>query len=169
MSAPVYRDDNLNDARLYAPPWARERPLPAAGQPQFTSSPPVASADDSTEESAPPKEPPRMPRGVGGPNISANTSPGNSWAPKMPPHEAFTGDVAIQALRRRLTLEPDAVPQPPIVVRRDAPFPWIARLGFVCLAAGLAAFCITALSVTDLNLPVANKSDRFSADGGYAP
>src|SRR5258705_360457 len=66
MSAPVYRDDNLNDARLYAPPWARERPLPAAGQPQFTSSPPVASADDPTEESAPPKEPPRMPRGAGG-------------------------------------------------------------------------------------------------------
>ena len=62
-----------------------------------------------------------MPQGVGGPNIS--------WAPKMPSHEAFTGDVAIQALRRRLTLEPDAVPQPPIVVRREAPFPWIARLG----------------------------------------
>ena len=151
MSAPVQRDDSLNsdDARLYAPPWARERPLPAAGQPQFTSSPPVASADDPTEESSAPKERTRMPKGVGGPNIS--------WAPKGPPQEAFTGDVAIQALRRRLTLEPDVVPQPPIVVRREAPFPWIARLGFVCLAAGIGAFCITALSVTDFYPPVANK------------
>lgn len=170
MSAPVQRDESFTDARLYAPPWARERPLPAAGQPQYTSSPPVASAHDPTEESPPPKEPPRMPRG--GPNISAGASPGtssnaasnNSWAPKMPPDETFTGDVAIQALRRRLSLEPEAVPQPPIVVRREAPFPWIARLGFVCMAAGLAAFGITALSVTDLYPPVANKGDRFSTD-----
>ena len=96
MSAPVQRDDTINsdDARLYAPPWARERPLPAAGQPQFTSSPPVASADNDTGEPPPQKERMRMPKG--GPNIS--------WAPKAPPHEAFTGDVAIQALRRRLTL-----------------------------------------------------------------
>jgi hypothetical protein len=92
-----------------------------------------------------------MPKGVGGPNIS--------WAPKAPPsqQEPFTGDVAIQALRRRLALEPEVVPQPPIVVRRDAPFPWIARLGFVCLAAGIAAFCITALTVSDFYPPIANK------------
>ena len=160
MSAPVQRDESLNsdDARLYAPPWARERPLPAAGQPQFTSSPPVASADNDTGEPPAQKERSRLPKGVGGPNIS--------WAPKAPAHEAFTGDVAIQALRRRLTLEPDAVPQPPIVVRREAPFPWIARLGFVCLAAGIGAFCITALSVTDLYPP---KGDRGNAAGGFVP
>ena len=164
MSAPVQRDESFNsdDARLYAPPWARERPLPAAGQPQFTSSPPVASADDPTEDSPAPKERTRMPKGVGGPNIS--------WAPKMPsPARPFTGDVAIQALRRRLSLEPDVVPQPPIVVRREAPFPWIARLGFVCLAAGVGAFCITALSVTDVYPPVANKgSDRVRPAGVHA-
>ena len=101
-----------------------------------------------------------MPKGVGGPNIS--------WAPKLPPQEAFTGDVAIQALRRRLTLEPDVVPQPPIVVRREAPFPWIARLGFVCLAAGIGAFCITALSVTDFYPTSGNKADRDAA-GGFVP
>ena len=101
-----------------------------------------------------------MPKGVGGPNIS--------WAPKAPSQEAFTGDVAIQALRRRLTLEPDAVPQPPIVVRREAPFPWIARLGFVCLAAGIGAFCITALTVTDIYPPIANKSDSVGS-GGFVP
>ena len=148
MSAPVQRDETFNssDARLYAPPWARERPLPAAGQPQYTNSPPVASADDATDDSSPPKERVRMPRGVGGPNIP--------WAPKAPANDGFTGDVAIQALRRRLSLEPDAVPQPPIVVRRDPPFPWIARLGFVCLAAGVAAFGITALSVTEVYSPI---------------
>src|SRR5262245_65021069 len=161
MSAPVQRDDSLNtdDARLYAPPWARERPLPAAGQPQFTSSPPVASANESTDEPSALKERTRMPKGVGGPNIS--------WAPKASQQEPFTGDVAIQALRRRLALEPEVVPQPPIVVRREAPFPWIARLGFVCLAAGIAAFCITALSVTDFYPPVANKGDQ--PGGGFVP
>jgi hypothetical protein len=155
MSAPVKRDETFEseEARLYAPPWARERPLPAAGQPQYTSSPPVASADESTGEAPPPKEPPRMPQGMGGPNISL--------APKTPANDTFTGDVAIQALRRRLTLEPDGVPQPPIVVRREAPFPWIARLGFVCLAAGVAAFAITALSVTEVYSPV--NSDRGNA------
>jgi hypothetical protein len=107
MSAPVQRDDSFinDDARLYAPPWARERPLPAAGQPQFTSSPPVASADEPTADSLVQKEQSgeraKMPKGVGGPNIS--------WAPKAA-NEAFTGDVAIQALRRRLALEPDTVP-----------------------------------------------------------
>ena len=100
-----------------------------------------------------------MPKGMGGPNIS--------WAPKMPANDTFTGDVAIQALRRRLTLEPDVVPQPPIVVRREAPFPWIARLGFVCLAAGVAAFAITALSVTEVYSPLGNKN--VNAAGGFAP
>jgi hypothetical protein len=170
MSAPVKRDENSNVARLYAPPWARERPLPAAGQPQFTSSPPVASAADTTQEPRLQKEALRMPKGMGSPNIAAGKSQGAAWPPKTPEHEAFTGDVAIQALRRRLTLEPDAVPQPPIVVRREsAPFPWIARLGFVCVAAGLGAFGITALSVTDLYPPVANKADRFTADADLAP
>lgn len=102
-----------------------------------------------------------MPKGMGGPNIS--------WAPKMPANDTFTGDMAIQALRRRLTLEPDVVPQPPIVVRRDQPFPWIARLGFVCLTAGVAAFAITALSVTDVYSPLSNKGDRFNNATGFIP
>jgi hypothetical protein len=173
MSTPVQRDETYdsNDARLYAPPWARERPLPAAGQPQYTNSPPVASADDPTDDSPSQKERgqkeraqkerAQLPKGVGGPNIS--------WAPKMPAQEAFTGDVAIQALRRRLSLEPDAVPQPPIVMRRDVPFPWIARLGFVCLAAGVAAFGITALSVTEVYSPIMNKSDRFDNATAFTP
>jgi hypothetical protein len=154
MSAPIQNDESMSDARLYAPPWARERPLPAAGQPQNTSSPPVASADHSKGDSPAQKEQAaRMPRG--GPNLN--------WAPKAPANEAFTGDVAIQALRRRLALEPDVVPAPPIVMRREAPFPWIARLGFVCLAAGIGAFAITALSVTDLYSPDFGKGDRNAA------
>lgn len=154
MSAPIQNDESVSDARLYAPPWARERPLPAAGQPQNTSSPPVASADHSKGDSPAQKEQAaRMPRG--GPNLN--------WAPKTPANEAFTGDVAIQALRRRLALEPDVVPAPPIVMRREAPFPWIARLGFVCLAAGIGAFAITALSVTDLYSPDFGKGDRNAA------
>jgi hypothetical protein len=100
-----------------------------------------------------------MPKG--GPNIS--------WAPKGPQSkETFTGDVAIQALRRRLALEPDVVPHPPIVMRRDAPFPWIARLGFVCFAAGLGAFAITALTVTDF-YPSSDFSKGDRVTGGFVP
>ena len=163
MSAPVQRDETFDssDARLYAPPWARERPLPAAGQPQYTNSPPVASADDATDRFVSAERAGADAAGDGGPNIP--------WAPKAPANDGFTGDVAIQALRRRLSLEPDAVPQPPIVVRRDPPFPWIARLGFVCLAAGVAAFGITALSVTEVYSPSTNKSDRFDGAGSFTP
>lgn len=157
MSAPIQNDESVNDARLYAPPWARERPLPAAGQPQNTSSPPVASADNGIADAL--RGPARLPKGVGGPNIS--------WGPKTQT-ETFTGDVAIQALRRRLALEPDVVPHPPIVMRRDAPFPWIARLGFVCLAAGIGAFAITALSVTDLYSPDFGKNDQ-ATNAGFVP
>ncbi len=192
MSAPVQRDESTNDAKLYAPPWARERPLPAAGQPQFTSSSPVASAKGARAGAA--ERPARLPKGLGGPNISSNAATrapadgtpndtrddfrddardnarDGSRAPRaMAQHEAFTGDVAIQALRRRLAMEPDVVPHPPIVMRREAPFPWIARLGFVCLAAGLAAFCITALSVTDLYQPQFGKGDRVTATSGFTP
>jgi hypothetical protein len=164
MSAPVQRDESMSDARLYAPPWARERPLPAAGQPQFTSSPPVASASKGRAASAAARDPLRMPKGVGGPNILTTTPPASdapdvAWTPKNASQpEAFTGDVAIQALRRRLAMEPDVVPHPPIVMRPERPFPWIARLGFVCLAAGIAAFGITALTVTDLYQPNAGKN-----------
>jgi hypothetical protein len=157
MSAPIQKDESVNDARLYAPPWARERPLPAAGQPQNTSSPPVASVDNHTGPHL--KGPARMPKG--GPNIN--------WPSKgkgQQNDDAFTGDVAIQALRRRLALEPDVVPHPPIVMRRDAPFPWIARLGFVCFAAGIGAFAITALSVTDFYPSDFNKGDRVA---GFVP
>jgi hypothetical protein len=42
-------------------------------------------------------------------------------------------------------------------------------LGFVCLAAGVAAFCITALSVTEVYSPTMNKGDRFDSAGGFMP
>ena len=147
MSAPVpvQTDDRLNDARLYAPPWARERPLPAAGQPQLISSPPVASEPETPQPGAAPAEPqpawaPRMPRGVGGPNLDC---PPDFLRPE------FGGDIAMRALRRRLALEPDIVPQPPVMLARDPGLPWMSRLGFVFMAAGIAGFGIAFMATTE--------------------
>lgn len=182
MSAPIQRDeiandpahrdpahhdavnDALNDRKHYAPPWVRKRPLPAASQPQ-TNAPPVASAVNPTEPPGADNARPRLSRGVGGPNISWT-----SRTPMNPANEAFSGDVAGQALRRRLALEPDAIPEPPIVMRRQASMPWTARVGLVCLAAGIAAFGLSALWVTSFYTSAPNRTSEFNvSSGGFVP
>jgi hypothetical protein len=147
MSAPVpvQSDDRLNDARLYAPPWARERPLPAAAQPRSISSPPVASEPEMPLPGAAPEDrqptwAPRMPKGVGGPNLDC---PPEFLRPE------FGGDIAMRALRRRLALEADIVPQPPVMLARDPGLPWMSRLGFVFMAAGIAGFGIAFMATTE--------------------
>jgi hypothetical protein len=146
---PVQRDESSYDPRFHAPPWVRNRPPPNSGQPQHSSSPSIASADTPTGGPPQHSEPPRMPSG---PNVS--------WSPKTPSHEAFSGDLANQSLRRRLALEPGVVPPPPIVIQRDPR--WIAGLGYVCLTAGIAAFCFTALFMNRYP-PTSNTGDRLSS------
>ena len=165
MSAPIdpiQSDENLNDPRFYAPPWARKLSLPAAGQPQYTRSPSVDSADNATTEPHQQRDQSRMPTGVGGPNIPR--------VPKMPPRdEAFTGDLAIQALRRSLLHEPHGVPHPPIVIERERSFLWLGGFGFASLTAAIAAIWLTALSKTDVYPPTSNIGDRVSAVSGFTP
>ena len=159
MSTPVQYDDR--DPRLYAPPWARERPLPVAGQPQSISSPPVASALE-TPSTAPSDIPqstwaPRMPKG--GPNIAC--------PPDYQVQPEFGGDIAMRALRRRLALQPDIVPQPPILLARDSGFSWISRLGFLLLAVGIASFGIAFMATSELQRPARIQDDRTAlASGG---
>jgi hypothetical protein len=51
----------------------------------------------------------------------------------------FEGDIAVQDLRRRLSLNPNLVPQPPAPEPGKPLFPWIGRLSFLALAAATVA------------------------------
>src|SRR5918999_3767957 len=144
MSTPAHQLDR--DPRLYAPPWARERPLPGAGQPQSMSSPPVASASQTTE----PEQTARMPRG--GPNVDC--------PPNYRAQPEFGGDVEMLAFRRKLALEPDEVPQPPFLARREVGLPWISRLGFVLLAAGIISFGGSFMGSNELSRLTLAEHDR---------
>jgi hypothetical protein len=77
-----------------------------------------------------------MAPGIGGPNL------------ELPPprQRPFAGDVAIKDLRRRLSLDPDLVPQPP-QSRLMPAVPWIGRFAFVLGSAAIVAFTITLVTV----------------------
>ena len=97
MSAPIKQDENSKqnsqDALLYAPPWARAQA--ARREPQFTSAPPAAAK----------------------PGAKLGDSKIN-WPPAPSKLARFEGDVGMTELRRRLTLEPDLVPEPPLRMQR---------------------------------------------------
>ena len=116
MSAPVRGTESDDKFLQYAPRWIREG---AAGHPP---SPPQREITN-----APPMAP-----GLGGPNVER---------PPLPPR--FEGDIAIEALRRRMSLDPQAVPQPPIRLRRTSHIPWLGRLFAMCMLAALGAFGLT--------------------------
>src|SRR5687768_11309153 len=107
MSAPLARDEEIDDAFRYAPPWARQqsprtRPVEEApstpAEDQHSPLPRGRAADPAPE--------PRMATGMGGPNIEL--------PPRMREGTPFEGDVAMVELRRRLSLQPELVPDPPI-------------------------------------------------------
>jgi hypothetical protein len=156
MSTPIRNPDGVNDPMSYAPRWARHSPpvvpelparAPAAQRkitapkimaPKFAHAPPTAPGGTDASSAAPGFiDAPPMAPGIGGPNIH------------QPPHPPapFAGDVAIKDLRRRLSLDPDLVPQPPIHARRESVIPWIARLSFVLILAATVAFGITLMTL----------------------
>lgn len=113
MSAPIRGRDNQDDVdgRLqYAPPWIREQRAPETRPARFANSPPTAPAVDDPDGELEP----------------------------LPPR--FEGDVAMEAIARRLSLEPERVPEPPVRFRRRARVPWLRRLMAMCMIAGLGAF-----------------------------
>jgi hypothetical protein len=124
MSAPIRNDEAGDHPRLYAP--LRGRQLPSV-PPEATLR---APAKTPSITDAPP-----MALGLGGPNIDA------------PRPSLFGGDVAIKDLRRRLTLDPDLIPEPPRQVTRELIVPWIARLAFVLILAGMVAFSVTVMTL----------------------
>ena len=96
MSTPI---KGSQDPLMYAPPWARERAQVGAQQPQATNVPPAGESFEDIEMQLPPA------RLEGSP---------------------FEGDVAIVKLRRRLSLDPDLVPDHPFQSKRPM---FLRRLG----------------------------------------
>ena len=119
MSAPFrgreQSRDEIEDRLLYAPQWARERLPGDAGSTRLTSSPPLAPGKDGRKE-APALRP-------------------------LPPR--FEGDIAVEALRRQLSLDPVIMPEPPIGMCRTPWAPWLARLLAMFMLAAVGAFGFT--------------------------
>jgi len=130
MSAPIgdrEQDlDKIDEALLYAPPWARQRPPEDGRAARFANSPPMAP-------------------GVGGPNIDP------------PAPRRFTGDVAAEALRHQLSLDPVLMPEPPIALREDSWAGWLGRLAIMVVLAATVTF-----TATWLVLPGPTARDRSS-------
>jgi hypothetical protein len=59
---------------------------------------------------------------------------------------AFEGDLAIRALRRRLALSPDSVPEPPVLPELRPRRAFVRPAAFV-VGAALIAFCLTVLTL----------------------
>jgi hypothetical protein len=121
MSSPIEKETTGRDrdaASMYAPPWARDAATDAADS--------AIAATEKLRSVLPPapllKEPDRRRRGP---------------AP-------FEGDIALRELRARSPLDPDAVPEPPVVGSRKSTFAVVARLsGAVGLAALAAVFFVS--------------------------
>jgi hypothetical protein len=117
MSAPVRNqtDDLLPTPTMYAPPWAREDARAASKQA-------ADSALAASEEF----------RRVLPPAPLLNEKPRTRWREPAP----FDGDLAAVRLRERPSLDPVAVPPPPLHQRSAVTDLLLARIaGAVCLAA----------------------------------
>ena len=138
MSTPVRGTESDDKFLQYAPRWIREgAPGRPPSTPGRTPTPTRAVAD------APPMAP-----GIGAAKIEASP---------LPPR--FEGDIAMEALRRRMALEPQRVPEPPIRLRRPSRMAWIGRLSAMCMVAGLGAFGLTWLTAKP-PVKVAQEHDR---------
>jgi hypothetical protein len=177
MSTPVRGpegDDSHDKFLLYAPRWVREGatnppPLPPR---DIAQAPPMAPGVGGPNIVPPPMapgigrrnraEPPQAP-GIGRRNIAAPSLAPRGLDNDAPPLPSrFEGDVAIEALRRRLALDPQPVPEPPIRLRQSNRMAWIGRLFAMCMLAGLGAFGVT--WATSKQAPVATVNDRDFAE-----
>src|SRR5436305_12983580 len=116
MSAPIQKEPTgrgRDVASMYAPPWARDAATDAADS--------AIAATEKLRNALPPapllKAPERRRRGA---------------AP-------FEGDIALRELRARPPLDPDAVPEPPVVASRKSTIASMVRLAGAVGLAGLAA------------------------------
>jgi hypothetical protein len=153
---------------------------------QATESPPMApdvrGADGDgrqpePESASPQTRPaPRLPQGLGGPNIGWRPWPmppqgsraghaapagidgiGIAWPPRSSQRREFEGDTAIKALRHRLSLDPELLPAPPIRRRSSSVAPTLGRLSLVVLVAAMVACGIALLSLPENRLAIVKR------------
>jgi hypothetical protein len=112
----MYSPTPTPTATMYAPPWARDAATDAADA--------AIAASGKLRSALPPapllKEPERRRR------ASAT----------------FEGDIALRELRTRPSLDPDAVPEPPVVGSRKSSYSQVGRLVGAAGLAGLAALFV---------------------------
>jgi hypothetical protein len=123
MSAPIQKEPTGRDrdaASMYAPPWARDAATDAADS--------AIAATAKLRNVLPPAPL------LKDPELRARRS---GPAP-------FEGDIALRELRARSPLDPDAVPEPPVVGSRRSTVGLVTRLsGAVGLAALVAVFLVS--------------------------
>jgi hypothetical protein len=118
MSSPIQKEPTGRDrdaASMYAPPWARDPATDAAD-----------AAIGATEKLRTVLPPAPL---LKDPELRARR---REPAP-------FEGDIALRELRARSPLDPDAVPEPPVVGARRSTVALVARLSGAVALAGLAA------------------------------
>jgi hypothetical protein len=129
MNSRAFRPKDVDAALMYAPPWAREAEPEADADPyDMADAGDVAEVGDMAEM---PPEDSEMP-------------PAEDDAEEMP---SFLGDRAMLHLRRRLSLEPEIVPPPPILLEERPSVVRIAvRLCAVTAVAALVAWVVVSYS-----------------------
>ena len=122
MSAPVRSADETPSMfpTMYAPPWARERAQDLPGDAGMAAVDKALNASDEFRRTLPPAAPLREKR---------------RW------NKPFDGDIAAKHLRERPSLDPVAVPAPP-VQERGSPVAVLARVTGAIGLAALAAFIV---------------------------
>jgi hypothetical protein len=108
---------------------------PTAPEPQIAE-PQIAAPQIPERVAARPA--PRMPQGVGGPNLDWR-APRADWPSALSTPASFEGDIAVKALRTRLSLDRQQRPEPPMRPRERSVLPFISRLSLVLMVAGVVA------------------------------
>ena len=139
MSVPNRSEDGIDDPLSYAPRWVRQS-QPVAPEQSNTFAPSTAPVITKTSGAAAriTSTPPMAP-GIGGHNID------------LPPPRSrpFEGDVAIKDLKRRLSLDPQLVPEPPIRKGRKPVVRWFGWLSFVAIVAAIIGLGVLLLTFPD--------------------
>ena len=149
--------------------------------PEFEPARAVRQESASLSDRLVQKPQPKMPKGVGGPNLDwralragVPSSPAvHQPPPARQPPVAYRLPVALEApaayqrpavyqpseggrharaLRNRLSLEPDAIPTPPIPQRQKSLMPLLGRLGLLTVFAATVAYAITFYSIPETRL-----------------
>jgi hypothetical protein len=125
MSAPVQTDENPSMfPTMYAPPWAREEKRDIPGDAGMAAVDKALNASEALRRTLPPAAPLELADGK------------RRWRDKP-----FEGDIAVRSLRERGSLEPVAVPMPP-VEEGSSNVGMLARVAGAVGLAALAAFFV---------------------------